>query len=129
MAEAGPSVNFTYLRTRRGNRGAKKAPVKPQGNNANEDVPAAPRIIIKKRPPRRPRLPNGCEVPCTSLNQVIESNEAVFQTVEDGIIPGHLVEEVLEIERTIETTGQQIGQLKLSQESLVLDVRNSQVFV
>lgn len=122
MAEGGGYANFTYLRTRRGNRGSRKPPTQ----NTNQDTPesaATPKILIKKRPPRRPKLENGADAPIGTITQVIEGSEEVLQTVEgDAVQCAEIIAQNAQIEQEIEQTGEQMSALQLSQETDVCEV-------
>ena len=116
MAEAGgSSINYTYLRTRRSGRRARK----PQSETGDMDGIQAPKVIIKKRPPRRPKLPNGEVVQPPTSSYVVESCEAVVQsmTYEAGGVLQYTEE--MHMEQVIEDTRGQMSGLHLSQESLV----------
>lgn len=113
MAEGG-----SFFKNRRGTRGGRKPAQKEPEN------PLVPKIIIKKRPPRRPKLPNGEPVPCVKFNQVTENVEAVRENFAPDctIQCSEMMANFSVMDQSIDQTEQQLSLLQLSQESFTLDV-------
>lgn len=122
MTEEEGNVNFTYLRTKRGNRGSGK----PQTQNRNEDTPDSaptPHILIKKRPPRRPKLKNEGYAPVGMVAQVVEGSVPVLQTVEgDEVQCAEITAQNVQIDQKNEQIEEQMSSLQLTQELPVNDV-------
>lgn len=113
MAEGGPSLFKSHRGTRRG----RKAVIKEQEN------PMVPKIIIKKRPPRRPKLPNGEPVPCVKFSQVTENVEDALGNLEDKFIQSvDMVTNFSRMDQTIDQAKQQLSLLQLSEESFMINV-------
>lgn len=121
MAEAGPSNSFKFNfpnpnpNPRRGNRGGNRTYHK---NNVQDDETNAPKIIFQKRPPRRPKLPNGSVAPCVPISQVIENSEKFNGNFEGGANQSvGNSSETNSFDHAIQEIGDNVAALKLSKES------------